>query len=195
MGSVETRPITSDRWCDLVSVFGRRGEDPSWCWCRLFLNTNAARPMNASPNNREALYHEIEHSSTPPGLLAYVDDRPVGWTRVGPRKRFPWVYGNRRLTQVLGDDDGTVWWVTCFAVDSRHRRTGVGQALLQDAVAFARTHGASAVEGYPVDVARLQADHVSGSALYTGTMSMFVMAGFSEVARPSPSRPVMRLTF
>jgi GNAT superfamily N-acetyltransferase len=119
--------------------------------------------MNSSPNNREALYHEIEHSSTPPGLLAYVDDKPVGWTRVGPRKRFPGVYGNRRLTQVLGDDDGTVWWVTCFAVDSRHRRTGVGQALLQDAIAFARTHGASAVEGYPVDVARLQADPMVSS--------------------------------
>ena len=42
--------------------------------CRLFLTPNAARPMNASPNNREALYHEIEHSVTPPGLLAYADD-------------------------------------------------------------------------------------------------------------------------
>ena len=77
--------------------------------------------LNASPNNGEALYHEIEHSVTPPGLLAYVDDQSVGWTRVGPRNGFPGVYENRRLAQVLGQNDGTVWWVTCFAVDSRHR--------------------------------------------------------------------------
>lgn len=85
--------------------------------------------------------------------------------------------------------------VTRFAVASRHRRTVVGQALLPGAVASAHTYGASAVEGYIVAVARLQADHISASALYTGTMSMFVMAGCSEVARPSPSRPVMRLAF
>lgn len=114
MGNVETRPITVARWGDLVSVFGRRGDAPGWCWCRLFLTPNAARPMNASPNNREALYHEIEHSVTPPGLLAYVDDQPVGWTRVGPRDGLPGVYENRRLAQVLGQNDGNVWWVTCF---------------------------------------------------------------------------------
>lgn len=86
--------------------------------------------MNASPNNREALYHEIEHSVTPPGLLAYVDDQPVGWTRVGPRDGFPGVYENRRLAQVSGQND---------------------------------RHGASAVEGYPVDVARLQARRLQRS--------------------------------
>lgn len=83
--------------------------------------------------------------------------------------------------------------VTCFAVDSRHRRAGVGKALLQGAIAFARLHRASAAEAYPMDVARLQAARVSGSALYTGTVAMFAAAGFSEVSRPSPSRPVMRL--
>jgi len=44
-----------------------------------------------------------------------------------------------------------------------------------------------------VDVAGLTATRVSGSALYTGTMAMFVAAGFSEVARTFPTRPVMQL--
>jgi GNAT superfamily N-acetyltransferase len=83
--------------------------------------------------------------------------------------------------------------VTCFAIDSRHRRGGVGSALLAAAVTFARGHGATAVEGHPVDVAALTAARVSGSALYTGTMAMFVAAGFSEIARTFPSRPVMQI--
>jgi GNAT superfamily N-acetyltransferase len=86
-----------------------------------------------------------------------------------------------------------VWWVTCFAVDSRYRRSGVGSALLQAAVEFARDHGATAVEGHPVDVAGLSAARVGGSAVFTGTVAMFAAAGFTEVGRTYPSRPVMRV--
>ena len=93
---------------------------------------------------------------------------------------------------MLTDEPGA-WWVTCFAIESHHRRSGVGSALLEGAVTFARDQGATAVEGYPVDVTALTAARVSGSALYTGTMAMFLAAGFSEVARTFPTRPVMRL--
>jgi GNAT superfamily N-acetyltransferase len=79
-----------------------------------------------------------------------------------------------------------------FAVDGRHRRTGVGSALLQAAVELARAQGATMVEGHPVDVAALKAARVSGSAIYTGTVAMFADAGFVEVSRTFPSRPVMR---
>ena len=84
--------------------------------------------------------------------------------------------------------------MTCFAVDARHRGHGVGRALLTGAVAHARDHGASAIEGHPVDVDRLKARKVSGSALYTGTLAMFAAAGFTEIGRTFVSRPVMRLS-
>jgi len=102
------------------------------------------------------------------------------------------VTGNRALGKVLTEDPGA-WWVTCFAVQSRHRHSGVGTALLEAAVEFAREHGATAVEGHPVDAAALRAARVGGSAVYTGTVAMFSAAGFTEVARTYPTRPVMRL--
>jgi GNAT superfamily N-acetyltransferase len=191
---VQVRPATADRWSDLVRLFGRRGEDPSWYWCRLFLGsaTSESAASGPGPDNRGALRQEITHAAVPPGLLAYVENQPVGWTRIGPRSDFPRVSGNRALAKVLTEDPG-IWWVTCFAVDSRHRRSGVGSALLNAAVEFAREHGATAVEGHPVDVAALSAARVGGSAVFTGTMAMFCAAGFTEVARTCPSRPVMRL--
>jgi GNAT superfamily N-acetyltransferase len=94
---------------------------------------------------------------------------------------------------VLTASDPSVWWVTCFSIDRKYRRSGVGRALLEADVEFARAHGASAVEGHPVDVAGLKAAKVSGSAVYTGTLPMFSAVGFVEVARTSPTRPVMRL--
>ena len=191
---VQVQPATGDRWCDLVKVFGRRGEDPSWCWCQLFLSSSEDQftPASGIADNRRALHQEIIHAAVPPGLIAYVDGRPVGWTRVGPRSALPRVAANRALARVLGESPDA-WWVACLAIDSVHRRSGVGAALLEAAVSYARDHGATAVEGHPVDVAALKASRVSGSALYTGTMAMFVAAGFSEVGRTFPSRPVMRL--
>jgi GNAT superfamily N-acetyltransferase len=192
---IDVQPATADRWGDLVAVFGRRGEDPAWCWCRLFLRPRTAEPAasGAAPDNRGALHEEITRAVVPPGLIAYVDGQPVGWTRVGPRSAFPGVKGNRALAGILTEDDPGAWWVTCFSVDGRCRRSGVGLALLQAAVQFARQHGATAVEGHPVDVAGLKATRAAPSALYTGTKAMFDAAGFVEVARTSPTRPVMRL--
>jgi GNAT superfamily N-acetyltransferase len=192
--SIDVRPADADRWSDLVSVFGRRGEDPSWCWCQLFLHSDAPKLSTSepAPDNRAALHEEITLAALPPGLIAYVGDHPVGWTRVGPRSAFPGLRGNRALARILTGDDPGAWWVTCFAVDSRHRRTGIGLSLLQAAVEFAREHGATSVEGHPVDVAALKAARVSGSAIYTGTVAMFAGAGFVEVSRTSPTRPVVR---
>ena len=192
--TIRVHPATSDRWDDLVTVFGRRGQDPSWCWCQRFLNSadGELTPHSSKPNNRHALREEINQASIPPGLIAYVDDQPAGWTRVGPRRGFFGVSANRALARVL-DEDTDTWWVACFAIDSHHRRSGVGSALLEAAVVFARDHGAKAVEGHPVDAAALRASRVSGAALFTGTMAMFEAAGFSEVARTFPTRPVMRI--
>jgi hypothetical protein len=52
--SVQVRPATADRWSDLVRVFGRRGEDPSWCWCQTFLRPAAdtAPAREPAPDNR-----------------------------------------------------------------------------------------------------------------------------------------------
>ncbi|MEP7046641.1 MAG: GNAT family N-acetyltransferase [Ilumatobacteraceae bacterium] len=186
--SILVHPAQPERWDDVVAAFGRRGQDPSWCWCRRFLDVaNGSDP----DDNRAALCHEIKTAMVEPGLIAYLDGRPVGWTRVMPRSELPGVLANTALRRVLPDDPGA-WWVTCFAVDRHARGKGVGTALLDAAVDHATLHGATAVEGHPVDVDALRADRVSGSAIFTGTLAMFEAAGFVEIARTYPSRPVMR---
>jgi hypothetical protein len=38
-GDDDDDPAASpQRWDDVVAVFGRRGNDPGWCWCRRFLD-------------------------------------------------------------------------------------------------------------------------------------------------------------
>ena len=188
MVTVRTVAATPDRWDDVVEAFGRRGNDPNWCWCRRFMS----EPDVGTVDNRDALHAEISAAAVPPGLIAYLDDAPVGWTRVMPRSAVPGVLANRALRRIL-DDEPAAWWVTCFAVDQAHRRLGVAAALLTAAVMHAGQHGAVAVEGHPVDTDALKADSVSGSALFTGTLRTFLAAGFTEVGRTYASRPVMRI--
>ena len=185
--------MTPQQWDDVVTVFGRRGDDPSWCWCRRFLPApKDATGLSAEQrDNRSALHDEITTSDVAPGLIGYLAGQPVGWTRVGPRDAFAGVRGNRALARLLEPDPGA-WWVTCFAVAAKDRGGGVGTTLLRAAADFARAHGATSIEGHPVDVAALKHGRASASAIFTGTMSMFESAGFTEVGRTFASRPVMR---
>ena len=194
MVGISVHPATAERWSDVVAVFGRRGEDPSWCWCRTFLEPGPPVNGDGGPDNRGALQSEVLQDAVPPGLIAYLDDRPVGWSRVGPRRLFPGVTRNRSLAAVLSDEPNA-WWVTCFSTQVRSRGLGVGKALLRADLEHARAYGATVVEGYPVDVANLKAKRVGASALYTGTLRLFESAGFIEVARPSPTRPLVRFEF
>jgi GNAT superfamily N-acetyltransferase len=188
---VRVEHATASRWDDVVEVFGVRG-DPSWCWCRYFVTTGEGY-LRATSTNRAALRRDLRADPLrPAGLLAYVDDEPVGWLQLGPRSVFPRVTTNRGVAAVVGaDDDETVWRTTCFVVRVGYRRRGVATALLDAAVGFAREHGATRLEGHPVDVAA-RGGKVAGANLYHGALSTFLAAGFTEVGRTHPSRPVVR---
>jgi GNAT superfamily N-acetyltransferase len=92
------------------------------------------------------------------------------------------------------EPDPDAWWVSCFVVRREHRGSGIGVALLRGAVDWAERHHASVLEGHPVDTDGLSAA-ASPSAIFTGTVAMFRRAGFAEIGRTYPTRPVMRHTF
>ena len=76
-------------------------------------------------------------------------------------------------------------------VRREHRGAGVANRLLAAAVDHARAHGARVIEGYPIDTDRTKA---SSNDLFHGALSSFADAGFTEVARPAPARPIVSLT-
>ncbi|WP_410622485.1 GNAT family N-acetyltransferase [Amycolatopsis sp. cmx-8-4] len=178
-----SQPLGPASWPDLERVFAGRAGRADSCWCQRFRRHD-------QPDNRAALRREVDTAAVPVGLVGYVDDEPVGWTRVQPRALLPGVTGNRAVRRLL-EDDPAAWWVTCFVVRRGHRGHGAGVSLLGAAVEWAREHGGSVVDGHPVDVAALAAVP-SPAAVFTGTVAMFTRAGFTEIGRTFPSRPIMR---
>ncbi|MCO7220944.1 N-acetyltransferase [Klenkia sp. PcliD-1-E] len=177
---MEVRPLALADLDALAQVLGPTGRRADSCWCQRFRRHD-------EPDNRSALEAEVRAAPVPVGLLA-VDDGPVGWTRVVPRAGLPGITGNRALARLL-DDDPSAWWVACVAVRRDARGRGVGAALLRAAATWAAEHGASVLDGHPVDTAL---GGGSPSALFTGTRSMFERAGFTEFGRTYRTRPVMR---
>jgi len=74
-------------------------------------------------------------------------------------------------------------------VRKEHRRRGVAAALAESAVEWAARQGAKAVDAVPVEPKK---DEVPDVFAWTGLPAMFSAAGFTEVARPRPTRPIMR---
>lgn len=138
---------------------------------------------SGEPNRRQL--RSLARRGPPPGLLAYADGVAVGWCALAPRDSFPRLNSSTKLKPV---DDKPVWSIVCFYIERHHRGTGVASVLLDQAVAWARAHGATLVEGYPIDSG---AARRSNAEMFTGTVGMFGDAGFTEVARRG-GRPIMR---
>jgi len=135
--------------------------------------------------NRRALRALVRRGAIP-GLLAYAGGNPVGWCSLEPRSRFTALERSRILAPV---DDAEVWSVPCFFVARGWRRRGVTVALLKAAAKHAAARGATMIEGYPTAPKR---GALADAFAWTGIVGAFEKAGFREVARRSPTRPIMR---
>jgi len=131
------------------------------------------------------MHKSMIDSGTVTGLLAYLDGEVVGWVAVEPRSAYEKLAHSRALKPV---DDQEVWSVTCFFVAKKYRRMGITVGLLKAAVEHVKGQGGRIVEGYPVDAQK----DMPAPFVYTGTASAFQKAGFKEVARNTPTRPIFR---
>jgi GNAT superfamily N-acetyltransferase len=183
MSELEFHPLTPERWDDFETVFGKNGACAG-CWCMWWRESRADYKRLAYEGNRLAMKALVE-SGLVPGLLAYVDGKPAAWCSLGPRESFPSLERSRVLARV---DALPVWSIVCFFTARPYRRKGLNSALIDAALAYAAGQGAQVVEAYPID----KPGKFSGIEDFTGIASTFRRAGFVEVARRSPTRPLMR---
>ncbi len=179
---MDFHPATPDRWNDVVELFGPNGAY-SGCWCMWNRQTNAEFDQQHGEQNRRALHALVQER--PPGILAYQDAVPVGWVSLGPYEDFSRL---GRSPVAKPTDDTPVWAITCFVVARGRRGEGIATALLEAATSYAAAAGAAVLEAYPLD----QAEKTDNAAAWMGLASMFEAAGFEEIARRRPTRPVVR---
>jgi GNAT superfamily N-acetyltransferase len=172
--TTEVAAATADRFDDLAIMLGPKKPGSSVCWClshRLDSRTNNELVGPA----RGEYVRTLCGRDQGPGVLAYDDGEVVGWAAVAPRSELPFAR-SRKIPHI---DDLPVWSVWCIRVRPGHRGQGISHDLLDGAVAYARSQGAVAVEGYPVDN---RGEKVEPTMAYVGTRHLFERAGFIKAA-------------
>ncbi len=149
--------------------------------------TNKQFTAQKGEGNRAAM-QQLVAGGTVPGILAFDGSEPVGWCALAPRTDYPALARSRVMKPV---DDQPCWSVSCLFIRRDYRKKGVATFLLKAAAKHARNQGAQILEGYPVEP---REKDIPPAFAWTGIPKAFEMAGFSEVARWSPTRPIMRIT-
>lgn len=170
-------------WAGFAGVMGEKG-GCGGCWCRLWRVPKKLHDADKGDGNRNAMRNLFDEGHVP-GLIAWDGTKPVGWISVDCRSAFPRLDNSRVLKPV---DDRPVWSVSCFLIKPPYRRQGLSADLLRRACDFAAARGAQILEGYPVDPGK-KYPAVYG---WTGFLGAYRAAGFTEVARRSETRPIMR---
>ena len=165
-------PVTPDRFEDFADVVNpnRRADH---CWC-LSHRLRVREIEELGEGRREQAMRRLCERENPPGVVGYLDGRPVGWCNIGPRSDIPRLVNSRLIRPV---DDVPVWSIVCVVVRGGHRRQGVTTPLIEGAVAYAQSRGAPAVEAYPVE----PQGRMDTTMAFVGTRSMFEKAGFEVV--------------
>jgi len=191
-------PANEASWDDLRAVFGT-ADYAARCLCQRFKVVGWVW-RDTTFEERTAMLQAQTACGDPDaeatsGLVAYLDDEPVGWVAVQPRTaypkmrtlRVPWTGRNEDK-----DDDG-VWAVTCFVVRKGYRGRGLTYHLARAAVDFARERGARAIEGYAMITP--PGKEITWGELHVGACQVFEDAGFEEVCHPTVRRVIMRIDF
>jgi GNAT superfamily N-acetyltransferase len=186
---VTTKELTPDLWPALESLFGRNGACGG-CWCQAWRIEKGDRWNEIKgPAARERLCNGVLDGSVH-GILAFLQDKPVGWCTFGPRNSFPRL--NRART-LKCDDSSEVWSIPCFFVAREYRCKGIASAMLQHALRAIKQAGVRVAEGYPSkpDAAGRYIDTFA----WTGTQALFREARFIVVGNAEGSKQRVRKKF
>jgi GNAT superfamily N-acetyltransferase len=182
----DVRPLTPARWAELADLFGQPGGSiVRGCWCMYYRKSGkVAANVSAGDDNKRQLCDLVD-AGVVPGLLGYLDGRPVGWISLGPRPEYLKLARSPVMKPV---DNIAVWSIVCTYVVKAQRGKGLQHELLAGAIEYAREQGVSVLEAYPVDKAERSHDDF----MFFGSRSLYESAGFTEVVRRSATRVVMR---
>ena len=183
MSKLSYKPVTEKNWKDFETLFGAVGACAG-CWCMHWKLKRSEFMQSKSEGNKKK-QRKIVQSGIKPGILLYKDGEAIGWCAVEPRTAYP-VMAKSKVMRPM--DEREVWSVSCFFIRKDHRKKGLSVQLLEFVKEYCKKKKAQIIEGYPYDIKKMTAPPF----VWTGLSNAFLKAGFKEVARHSPTRPIMR---
>jgi len=174
IGEITVHDVTPDRVAAYQSFFNHDAfrDFPGWqsCYCMETHRTQTDEEwaVRTAADNRAEMTKSIRKGDVT-ALLAYVDDKPVGWCNYGETTRLNGVMHRFGLNAAEQQGVGSL---ACFVIAAPYRQHGVASALLESALDRLRARGVKTAEAYPVKELK------SAQSNYRGPLSMYLRAGF-----------------
>lgn len=177
--------LTASNWKQFEILMGEKGGCGN-CWCMYFRLPYKEFQEN-KPDGNKKLMKQLVNKEMPQGLIASMNNDPVGWIAMAPREDYMKL-GNSRVFKRI--DDKQVWSITCFFIKKEFRHKGLSQQLIKGAVDFAKKKKIKTLEAYP---AIPYSEKVPPPFLWVGVLSSFIKNGFKIVQQNSKSRAMVRI--
>ncbi len=178
---VVVRELKPELLDDYLKFFDQAFSDfPYWagCYCG-FYDTHGDTwdpTVKAGPEHRAAK-SDLIRTGRAQGLLAYADEKPVGWCNAQPRASFA---NMRHYTIARDNPSEPVGSIMCFLVAPQYRARGVGTALLNAACDKFKRDGLHVAEGYPTtNPAKRSWEVPWAEENYKGSLNMYLKNGFN----------------
>ncbi len=188
IGPVEVRDVTPEHVADYQAFFDHAAfrDYPAWqaCYClepHADFSEEESAARTAADNRRDMTAMINRRQVT--ALIAYVDDKPVGWCNYGETTRLAGLM--KRYEIELDDHDG-VGSLACFVIAAPYRGHGVATRLLEEALDRLRKRGVKIVEAYPAR------DIDSPQSNFRGPLNMYLKAGFDPYREAGPVQVVRK---
>jgi GNAT superfamily N-acetyltransferase len=178
-------PLTVANWKDFEILMGEKGGCGN-CWCMFFRLPYKTFQEN-KPDGNKKMMKQLVNKGMPQGLIASLNNEPVGWIAMAPREDYMKMEKSRSFKRI---DDKPVWSITCFFIKKEFRHKGLSQQLIKGAIDFAKKKKIKTLEAYP---AIPYPEKVPYPFLWVGILSSFLNNGFTIVQQQSKSRAMVRI--
>ena len=177
--------LTAANWKKFETLMGEKGGCGN-CWC-MFFRLPYSHFQENKPDGNKKMMKQLVNKGKPQGLIASINDEPIGWIAMAPREDYLKLENARTFKRI---DDKPVWSITCFFIKKEFRHKGVSQQLIKGAIDFAKKKKIKTLEAYP---AIPYSEKVPHAFLWVGVLSSFIRNGFTIVQQNSKSRAMVRI--
>jgi ribosomal protein S18 acetylase RimI-like enzyme len=166
-----TRPLDESTWDAFAELVERNNGIFGGCWC---IGYHPERGSGIS--HRAAKEDRVRTGRAHAALVFDGSGTAQGWCQFGSPEELPGIKHRREYEKDAPPRPD--WRITCFYVDTRHRRQGIARAGLEGAMAQIAQAGGGLVEAISEVMAGREAP---GRFLFSATVELLEEFGFTRV--------------
>ena len=184
--NLTAKPLSPETWPDFEALFEKHRGVQGGCWCVYYL-CKSTEFNRLGPEGRHGLHKELALGGRALGMIAYEGETPVGWCQFGtPEVLCQYDRGRAYPKLDIPPEDKPDWRISCLFTDKHRRSKGIAISTLHAALEEIARRGGGVVEAFPLDSPKIKHN------VFTGSADMYRREGFTEAARLSVSKLLMR---